>query len=519
MRIQGDVDNDDGKCEETPLAPSKVDALRNYSSLKSSPSIAATSTADRPVPFVYLLAACAALNSCNVGLDIGVNSPAGILVQEDLELSNLQLELFMGSMNFFALIGALGSSTIIAKMGMTGSFIVSSVVFVIGILVMVLSNSYKVIMVGRALVGMGTGFGFAITPIYITEISPKEHRGFFTSWSEIGVNVGILLGFTSGLVFNDDNFSLQVSWRLMFSTGFVFPILVMVMASIVMVESPRWLVRQGRDLDALGVLQRLYPQGYDVEVVLNDIQQDIEREKLLGSTSVEGLSTLLCWKLSPTIRRMLVIGLGIAVSHEISGIDAIQYYLVYILEASGITGRAQQARYLIALGTLKLVCLFVASYFVDRWGRRPLMLLSVSGMTISLITMAAIFFHANGGNQTVVVASLALYLAFFSIGLGPLGWIMPPEIFSTTLRSRAVGLTTFANRLTATVMTSTMLSIADTITWGGYFGLLATICGIILIMSFFHLPETKGRRLEDMTNYFAEESETSKLIEALTDRR
>jgi MFS family permease len=276
-------------------------------------------------------------------------------------------------------------------------------------------------------------------------------------------------------------------------------------------------------------LRKLNPDDSDdfIQSILRDIQDDIQRERETLHQNDTGLGWLLKEK-PRAIQKMLALGLGIAISHQICGIDAIQYYLVFILQACGITSRDAQAQFMIALGGLKLACLFVASALVDKLGRRPLFLISVTGMIVSLLTIAANFFISSSTDvaadtntttaaminsligvapttsMIMTIGGLALYLASFSVGMGPLGWILPPELFSTTIRSKAVSLTTFANRMTATFMTSTMLSIANFLSWGGYFCFLASINVTIWFLAWWFLPETKGRKLEDMSAYFQE---------------
>ena len=168
-----------------------------------------------------LYAFCAALNSCNLGYDIGVNTGAGPLVQDSLGLSDLQLEIFMGSLNLFAMVGALSSNWITDKLGRRWAFRLAAIGFIFGTVIQAGAGGYASLMLGRAFVGLGVGFGLAIDPMYISEISQAAHRGQLVTWSEIGINVGILLGFISGLLFS--RVDEDIAWRLMYSLGAILP--------------------------------------------------------------------------------------------------------------------------------------------------------------------------------------------------------------------------------------------------------------------------------------------------------
>lgn len=168
-----------------------------------------------------LFAFCAALNSCNLGYDIGVNTGAGPLVQDSLNLSDLQLEIFMGSLNLFAMVGALSSNWVSDKLGRRWAFRIAAIGFIFGTVIQSGAGGYASLMLGRSFVGLGVGFGLAVDPVYISEISQAAHRGQLVTWSEIAVNIGILLGFISGLVFS--SVDADIAWRLMFAMGVILP--------------------------------------------------------------------------------------------------------------------------------------------------------------------------------------------------------------------------------------------------------------------------------------------------------
>jgi len=449
----------------------------------------------------YLFAICASINSCNLGFDIGATTNVGPLVEAHFGLTTAQRELFVGSLNFWAIFGALLSHWICDKYGRRRSFIIAAIGFIIGSFITGASNSYTMLMTGRVFVGLGVGFGLAIDPLYIAEITPAAHRGKLVTWSEIGINAGIVLGFATAILFYNVEDSLE--WRLILYMGTIMPFVMIYLVLKVMPESPRWLVNCGREDEAKQVLKQVYPEGFNVDPVVDDIKEALERERLAGQRV--GWGAIFC----PTrsYRRMLIVGLGVAIAQQASGIDSIQYYLVDIIKQSGIESPTNQLAILMLLGCCKLVFIFVGGKLFDTRGRRPLLIASLLGMCVALILIA---FTEKGAQ----IAGMALYLSFFAIGMGPGAWLIPSEVFSTSIRAKAMSLATVLNRIFATLVSSTFLSTAQSIGWTQYFLVLAGVNVFFAFFVFVLLPETKGRSLEDMSLYFAEITNDTSILEA-----
>lgn len=410
----------------------------------------------------------------------------------------MQREIFVGSLNFWAMFGALLAQTISDRFGRRMTFVIAAVGFLIGIFLMIISGSYAMLLLGRMFVGWGVGIGLAIDPLYISEVTPAKHRGQLVTWSEIALNVGIVFGFSTGLFLSgmDD----KREWRVMFLLGAIMPVIMIIVVFTIMPESPRWLVQKGRDTDAMIVLQQIYPEGFNVEPVVADIKEAIERD----TTARLSVGWDFLFSPSPALRRMVMVGVGTAVAQQAVGIDAIQYYLMDVIRGSGIESREGQSMVLMILGGVKLFFIFVGGKFFDRSGRRPLFFISLIGMTASLL-LVSIGFMIDGTLSTrAIVLGLGIYLSFFSIGMGPGAWLIPSEVFSNVIRAKAMSMATLMNRAVATLMASTFLSTKELIGWAAFFLLLAVVCLLVLGFLAIYLPETKGRSLEDMSLYFAE---------------
>jgi MFS family permease len=370
-----------------------------------------------------MYAACAALNSVNLGYDLGVSTNAGPLLQQDFQLTNTQLELFLGALNFWSIFGALLSPMITDHYGRRASFLTAAVGFVAGIAIMATSSNFYILLAGRFWVGLSVGVGEAIDPMYIAEIAPPHLRGELVSWAEAGVALGVVLGFCSSLVSHNN-------WRIMLGLGAILPLVMMVLVTYVMPESPRWLLSKHQEREARVILMRLYPNdnqsrccsddddNYDghsshtenenennndhdkgnddkqhqqprpnksvVDKMVEDIQESLALEQAAAHTV--GWGMLL--RPSPAVRRMLIVGVGIAIIQQAVGIDAIMFYLMFIIRDSGVTSQSAQLTALIVLGLVKLVFVFVGAKLFDRYGRRPLLFVSLLGCAASLLVVS-----------------------------------------------------------------------------------------------------------------------------------
>ena len=205
---------------------------------------------------IYLLVGCAAWNSAILGYDAGVSSLSVLMVQTTLDLSDFQISIYLGMLNLCAMVGSLVASYINERYGRRGCFVVTSVGFILGDIIQASAQSFTTLIVGRSLLGFSIGQGLAIDPIYISEISPRNVRGFLVSWSEIAINLGWIFGFASGILFYQvpDN----LAWRYMYTCGAILPITMLLLVKWYMPESPRWLLSKGHDDEARRVLKRLY---------------------------------------------------------------------------------------------------------------------------------------------------------------------------------------------------------------------------------------------------------------------
>ena len=248
-----------------------------------------------------------------------------------------------------------------------------------------------------------------------------------------------------------------------------------------------------------------------MDLIIADLKEALERERI----AEHSIGWSVIFRPSPAIRRMLFLGLLVPVAQQAAGIDAIQYYLLDIMRIVGISSKAERHIFLIGIGLVKLSAIVFSSQLLDRLGRRFVILLSLAGLIASLLMISmALAVEPSNSTSTVVLVGLTTYMGFYGLGLGPVAWLLPSEIFASCIRAKGVSIATFLNRAVATLMATSFLSIQNTISWPIFFLVLATICSVTLLLLYLYLPETKGRSLEDMSLFFAEETDDFSILNA-----
>ncbi|KAJ9549248.1 hypothetical protein OSB04_021791 [Centaurea solstitialis] len=431
--------------------------------------------------------------------DVGVMSGAIIFIQEDLKITEFQEEILVGCLSVISLLGSLGGGRASDALGRKWTMGIAAIVFQIGALIMTLAPTFQVLMIGRLLAGVGIGFGVMIAPVYIAEISPTISRGSFTSFPEIFINLGILLGYVSNYAFS--GFPSHINWRIMLAVG-ILPSVFIAFALCIIPESPRWLVMQNRVDEARSVLMKTNEIEAEVEERLSEIL------KAAGIGTGENPEEKAVWREllspSPSLRRMLVTGFGIQCFQQITGIDATVYYSPEILQTAGIEEKSRLLAATVAVGITKTLFILVAIMLIDKVGRKPLLYVSTTGMTICLCGLAISLSLFRGTSLGVALAILSICgnVAFFSIGIGPVCWVITSEIFPLRLRAQASALGAVGNRVCSGVVAMSFLSVSRAISMAGTFSIFTVLSALSVAFVYKLVPETKGKSLEQIELLF-----------------
>lgn len=428
-----------------------------------------------------LTAAIAALAGLMFGLDIGVISGALKFIGQTFHASDVAKEWVVSSMMIGAAVGAVGAGFLSYRLGRKVSLILAAILFIAGSLFCAFAWSLPSLIVARLVLGVAIGIATFTAPLYIAEIAPMEKRGSMVSSYQLMITVGILLAFVS-----DSLLSYSGAWRWMLGIVAV-PGLLFLGGVTLLPQSPRWLMMRGRTDEARETLCRLRSNDREAHQEILDIEEQISRPQA-------GWALL---KANPNFRRSLGLGLLLQAVQQFTGINVVMYYAPRIFEAVGFGAEAQTWGTAI-VGLMNVLATFVAIGTVDRLGRRPVLIVGFSVMTLSLLLLGLLL--AAGTNdltmQLIAVAMLLTFITGFAMSAGPLIWTLCSEIQPTRGRDLGVSASTFMNWAANFVVGLTFLSLLNGIGTGPTFWLYAALNALFIAMTLWLVPETKGVSLE-----------------------
>ncbi|KAL5204475.1 hypothetical protein ABZP36_009346 [Zizania latifolia] len=458
------------------------------------------SSDDEPRRNMYACA-CATLASMTtilMGYNLALMSGAQLFIREDLGLTDAQIEVLAGSMNLYMLVSILAAGWTADVLGRRGTLVLANAFLMAGALAMSLGASYAALMAARFVTSIGVGFSLVVAPVYNAEISPASARGVLSSLLDMFINVGILLSYVSNYALA--GLPVHHGWRVMYGIG-VLPPLFLAAGVLAMPESPRWLAMRGRHADARAVLVRTSDSVAEAELRLEEIKQAVAAPQEAGG----GVWRELLLGPSAMVRRVVSCVVGLHFFQQASGIDAIVLYSPLVFKKAGMSSNSAVLGATVAVGVVKTCFILVATLLSDRLGRRPLLLASTGGVSVTLISLALTLCVASPSTASAAacVASVMAFVAAFSVGFGPMTATYAAEIMPLRLRAQGTSLGMAVNRVTCGVVSMTFISLADGITMPGCFFLYAGVAATACAFVYVRLPETRGRSLEDMDVLFA----------------
>ncbi len=466
----------------------------------------------RPKMSRYLLAVglVVMLSGLLFGYDQGVISGALDGIDKTFHPSTVVTEIITSWVTLGAMVGALAAGVLAERYGRRNTILMAALIFVVGALLEALAPDTAVLVAGRLVLGAGVGIASVAAPLYGAENAPAHVRGRFVSLYQMAITIGIFLAYFADYLLIDQGAN---GWRFMLGVSAI-PAVLLIVAMWPLGDSARWYVRAGRKREAESVIHKIDPAA-DVEAEVATIQLAITSDEQASWAEV----------FSPEWRRPLVVAGVLAVLQQLTGINAIIYYADTIFAAAGFNDPTSQSlATLWAIGGVNVVATLIAVFWVDRFGRKPLLLIGTSGMMIGLVTVAGAFFQLNkvtvsesAGKGMTEAATLALvglvvFIASFAFSLGPVVWTVINEVFPARLRSRGVAVATAINWFAAWLVAQTFLSLVNAISTEGTFLLFAAFCVVTFVYVRWFVPETKGKTLEEVQDMWQDPEELERAI-------
>lgn len=431
---------------------------------------------------LLLIAATAALCGLLFGYDTGVISGALLFLKKDFGLSAFAQGVVTSAVLAGAAAGAGFSGRLADRFGRRRMVIAVAILFLVASLITGLAPDVTWLVIGRVLAGVAIGICSYAGPLYISEIAPAIRRGALVSLNQFLITVGILLSYLTDYLFANGE-----HWRWMFGVAAV-PAIILWAGMLVLPESPRWLAQQGQHALAREVLERVRSSA------------EAEGELAVIATHAGGGQTRWAELLSPQYRPALVIGMGLAIFQQITGINTIIYYAPTIFQLAGFDSAAQSILATAGVGAVNVLMTIVSVRLLDRTGRRPLLLTGIAGMIVSLTALGFVFqlgSHSAAFGWLAVV-SVMLYVGSFAISLGPIFWLLISEIYPLRIRGVGMGVATMTNWSFNLLVALTFLVLVDSLGPGYTFWLYALVSISSFLFSYYLVPETKGRTLEEI---------------------
>ncbi|GAA3597682.1 sugar porter family MFS transporter [Kineosporia mesophila] len=447
----------------------------------------AEGTADRLTRSVIVVALVSAISGLLYGYDTGIISGALLQIGDDFDIGSGWEQVITASILVGAVIGALTCSRLAERRGRRGTLLLVGIIFVVGAVAASLAPTPVLLSLSRLVLGFAVGGATQTAPVYVAELAPTAYRGRLVLFFQIAIGVGIVIATVVGA-------SEAVSWRLAIGVAAV-PATLMFLLMLRLPESPRWLLRGGDSDGARAALASVRHPDSDLDREFGEIRDNVEAERQAGTRGWSGLRA--AWT-----RPALVVGCGLAIFTQLSGIEMIVYYSPTILTDNGFSD-STALRVSVALGLTYLIAQLIGLAVIDRVGRRRLTLVTLPGAAVALVVLGSFFVTGNDGKSMIpwIVATLIAFMAFTAGGIQLMGWLTGSEIYPLATRAAGAAAQSAALWGTNVLITLSLLSIMRTFGTGQTLWMYAFFNIAAFVFLHRTMPEMTGRSLEEIEDH------------------
>ena len=427
-----------------------------------------------------------ALGGVLFGYDLGIIAGVLPFVTKLWDLSSWQTGLLTASVAIGAVIGAIFSARTNQRLGRRRTIQLAGAIATVGSVLACTAPNIELLTLFRLVIGIGVGLSSSTVPTYLSELAPAALRGALGALNQIFIVLGILIAFLTSYFLGESE-----NWRAMLAGGAV-PALILVVGLSILPDTPRWLLQRGDEAGARAVLRQSHGKNAQIETEMESIREVIRIDEKKGR--IRDL-----W--IPWVRPMLFVALLLAVGQQFSGVNAINAYFPTMLISLGF---ATQAALLsgVLLGVTKFLFTAWVVFVVDRWGRKPLLLIGNVLMAITLAGagIVAISVKDTSTQGILMLIFIVLYLVGYELGWGAVVWVMMSEVFPLKYRPAGMGVATVTLWACTGIVTAVfpLISAPDSLGLGGSMFLFAGINVVLFGLTKWLVPETKGRSLEEI---------------------
>lgn len=432
--------------------------------------------------FIAKVSFISALGGYLFGFDFAVIAGALPFLKQQFGFNELQEGLATATLAFGCILGCLIAGKLSDQFGRKKGLALAAAIFLVSSLAMAVAHNSVAFIIARFVAGIGVGMASVLSPMYIAEIAPTQIRGRMVSINQLTIVLGIFIT-------NFVNYGLRNegadAWRWMVGLGAV-PSLLFLLGVLWLPESPRWLIKTGKDANAGDILGKI-GNGEYANKTLSSIKNSLQSNHNAKNTSVFDKAVL------PAV----LVGIGLAVFQQLCGINVVFNYTAKIFESVGFS-QDDQLKQMVFIGLVNLVCTLVAMWQVDKLGRKPLMLFGAIGLVLLYIISAILLQSGSPAASWSLLAAIGVY----AMTLAPVTWVLISEIFPDRIRGTATSVAVIALWLAYAILTFTFPIMAKNMGTYTPFYIYAAVCLAGFFFVKYKVKETKGKALEEMDSVF-----------------
>lgn len=421
------------------------------------------------------------------GYDIGIINGAFLFVTKSIPMSDSQLSDIAAAVLGGGSIATLIAGPLADLFGRRLMIQISSIVFVIGVVIVAMSHSYIELLAGRLVQGVAVGLVSIVTPLFLAESMPTHLRGRGIVSFQLLLTLGIAVSTASGLVFLSSG-----NWRGMFLTAMI-PAILLFISSLFVKESPRWLALKGRYDEALKILTKISSEK-DAKLEIAEMKENLNKEK---ETFFDLFLKIITQKkfLLPLITVCLI-----GILNQLTGINVILQFSATILKGSGLSSNVVALMGGTGIAVVNFLVTIIVFLVVDRFERKQLLAIGTLGIVISLAYCAIIYqlMPDTVLKGYLILIGLVGYIASFAFGPGALVWALLSELLPSQIRGTGMAVALFLNSGASAILASEFLPMVNSLGYGGAFGLFAAFTCLYFLLAIFLIPKTKGKSLEEI---------------------